>query len=313
MLCHRQGLKRQKTKVDTLKNPNPNKRAWKETRCGCDAELYFKLVDGGMYSVYVFDENHNHHLASTFVKQFLMQNRHLSIAKQNFIMHLGHMRIGATRAFCLVKEMLKNKRDYCKGYVFEYVADEEDTLARLFWADSMSANNDREMFVDVVCFDATYSINNVLVTYQDPAMKAAIAKTFPKSTNRFCMWHIAEKMKAKVGVPLCNLTDFMKNISTAIWSDHIDAADFEEQWKCVIEKYRLEGHNWLSNIYRIRTSWIPVYLKNVHMGKLLRTTSRSESENSFFGRFLHNQMTLVEFYMAFDRGIMDTQKTIDRR
>ncbi|KAL9663694.1 hypothetical protein QQ045_019085 [Rhodiola kirilowii] len=43
------------------------------------------------------------------------------------------------------------------------------------------------------------------------------------------------------------------------------------------------------------------------MGKLLRTTSRSESENSFFGRVLHNQMTLVEFYMAFDRAL-DTQR-----
>ncbi|KAL9678795.1 hypothetical protein QQ045_016646 [Rhodiola kirilowii] len=109
-------------------------------------------------------------------------------------MDLSHMRIEATRAFHLVKEMvggysnigatltdfknfkrdmkafigerdvemivnqLKNKRDSCKGYVFEYVADEEGTLTRLFWADSKSAN-DREMFVDVVSFDATYSTN----------------------------------------------------------------------------------------------------------------------------------------------------------
>ncbi|KAL9671535.1 hypothetical protein QQ045_009104 [Rhodiola kirilowii] len=109
-------------------------------------------------------------------------------------MDLSHMRIGATRAFHLVKEMvggysnigatltdfkifkrdmkafiggrdaemvvnqLKNKRDSWKGYVFESVADEEGTLTRLFWADSKSANG-REMFVDVVSFDATYSVN----------------------------------------------------------------------------------------------------------------------------------------------------------
>ncbi|KAL9677862.1 hypothetical protein QQ045_015698 [Rhodiola kirilowii] len=192
LLCHRQGFKRRKTKVDTQKNPNSNQSNRKETRCGCEAKLYFKLVNGGMYSGNVFDENHNHHLASTFGKQFLMQNRHLSIDKQNFI--LGHMRIGATRVFRLVKEMvggysnigatlidfkifkrdiktfiggcdvemfvnhLKNKRDCFKGYVFEYVADEEGTLTRLFWAYSMSAN-DREIFVDVVSFDATYSTN----------------------------------------------------------------------------------------------------------------------------------------------------------
>ncbi|KAL9686719.1 hypothetical protein QQ045_031112 [Rhodiola kirilowii] len=270
LLCHRQDFKRQKMKVDTLTNPNSKQRKRKETRCGCEARLYFKLVDGGMHSVYVFDENHNHQLASTFGKQFLMQNRHLSIDNQNFIMDLGHLRIGDTRAFHLVKEMvggytiidmkafvggrdaemvdthLKNKRDTCKGYVFEYVADEEGTVTRLFLADSRSAN-DRKMFVDVVSFDATYSTNkynlifvpftgvdnhkcyvtlasglianededsytwllecfrksifhlpSVLVTDQDPTMKATIAKTFPESTHHFCMWHIAEKMKAKV-------------------------------------------------------------------------------------------------------------------
>ncbi|KAL9663271.1 hypothetical protein QQ045_028110 [Rhodiola kirilowii] len=255
LLCHHQGFKRQKTEVDTLKNPNSKQRKRKETRCGCEAKLYFKLVDGGM---------------------------HLSIDKQNFIMDLGHMRIGATRVFHLVKVLvggysnigatltdfkifkrdmkafiggrdaemvvthLKNKRDYCKGYVFEYVADEKGTLTRLFWADSKSVK-DRETFVDVVSFDATYSTNkynlvfvpftgvdnnkrsvtlaiclisnededsytwllecfrksishlpSVLVTDQDAAMKAAIAKIFPESTHRFCMWHIAEKMKAKV-------------------------------------------------------------------------------------------------------------------
>ncbi|KAL9679522.1 hypothetical protein QQ045_017387 [Rhodiola kirilowii] len=193
-------------------------------------------------------------------------------------MDLGHMRIGATRAFHLVKEMVGGysnigatlahfkifKRDMkafiggrdaemvvnhlncCKGYIFEYVADEEGTLTRLFWADLKSAK-DREMFVDVVSFDATYSTNkynlvlvpftgvdnhkcsvtlaisvisnedvdsytwllegfrksifrlpSVLVTDQDPAMKAVIAKIFPESTHHFCMWHIVEKMKAKI-------------------------------------------------------------------------------------------------------------------
>ncbi|KAL9675680.1 hypothetical protein QQ045_003885 [Rhodiola kirilowii] len=117
-------------------------------------------------------------------------------------MDLGHMRIRGTRAFHLVKEMvggysnigatltdfkifkrdmkafiggrdvemvinhLKNKRDCCKGYVFEYVADEEDTLTRLFGADSKSAN-DREMFVDVVSFDATYGTNKALDTQRN--------------------------------------------------------------------------------------------------------------------------------------------------
>ncbi|KAL9690784.1 hypothetical protein QQ045_011194 [Rhodiola kirilowii] len=201
----------------------------------------------------------------------------------------------------MVVKHLKNKRDCCKGYVFEYVADEEGTIWFLYHspvlittsavtlAIGLISNEDVDSYTWLLeCFrKSIFHLPSVLVTDQDLAMKASIAKIFPESTHRFCMWHIAEKMKPNV-----LQTNFMKNISTTIWSDHIHAADFEEQWKCVIEKHGLEGHIWLSNIYRIRTSSILV------------------SENSFFGRVLHNQMTLVEFYMAFDRALDMQRNTI---
>ncbi|KAL9681702.1 hypothetical protein QQ045_013489 [Rhodiola kirilowii] len=60
-------------------------------------------------------------------------------------------------------------------------------------------------------------------------------------------------------------------------------------------------------MYDLRALWIPVFFKDVSMGTLVRTTSRPESENSFFGRFLHSHMTLVEFYMGFDSAI-DAQR-----
>ncbi|KAL9678036.1 hypothetical protein QQ045_015874 [Rhodiola kirilowii] len=43
------------------------------------------------------------------------------------------------------------------------------------------------------------------------------------------------------------------------------------------------------------------------MGALLRTTSRSESENSFFGRYIHRSLTLVEFFFGFNSA-MDLQR-----
>ncbi|KAL9669404.1 hypothetical protein QQ045_006951 [Rhodiola kirilowii] len=39
---------------------------------------------------------------------------------------------------------------------------------------------------------------SVIVTDQDASMKAAIATIFPTSRHRFCMWHITEKLQAKV-------------------------------------------------------------------------------------------------------------------
>ncbi|KAL9666477.1 hypothetical protein QQ045_000810 [Rhodiola kirilowii] len=43
------------------------------------------------------------------------------------------------------------------------------------------------------------------------------------------------------------------------------------------------------------------------MSAFLKTTSRSESENSFFGRYIHRSLTLVEFFFGFNSA-MDLQR-----
>ena len=42
------------------------------------------------------------------------------------------------------------------------------------------------------------SAPKVVVTDQDPAMKLAIAKIFPDTRHRLCMWHIMSKLTTKV-------------------------------------------------------------------------------------------------------------------
>jgi hypothetical protein len=49
--------------------------------------------------------------------------------------------------------------------------------------------------------------------------------------------------------------------------------------------------------------WIPAYFKDTFMARIMRTTSRSESENSFFGNYLNKNLTLVEFWMRFDSAL----------
>ncbi|KAL9677839.1 hypothetical protein QQ045_015675 [Rhodiola kirilowii] len=149
---------------------------------------------------------------------------------------------------------------------------------------------------------------NIIITDQDPTMKAAVAQVFDRSYHRFCMWHIAEKMKAKVG-PLCNVNDFLKKISSVIWGHHNEPSDFEDGWDNVIREYNLENNNWLADMFDKRSSWIPVYSKHVIMGNLLRTTSHSESENSFFRRYIHHYMTFVEFYLGFRTAMKEQRKT----
>ena len=56
-------------------------------------------------------------------------------------------------------------------------------------------------------------------------------------------------------------------------------------------------------MYDLRSMWIPSYFKDIFMAGILRTTSRSESENSFFGHFLNTKLNLVEFWMRFNSAL----------
>ncbi|KAK1391361.1 hypothetical protein POM88_010417 [Heracleum sosnowskyi] len=79
-----------------------------------------------------------------------------------------------------------------------------------------------------------------LITDQCPAMKVAIAETFPDSVvHRYCMWHIMQKFPAKIGAVFCAESEFMKKLNKFVWSSHISVAEFEEGWSSVLKEFEL--------------------------------------------------------------------------
>lgn len=52
-----------------------------------------------------------------------------------------------------------------------------------------------------------------------------------------------------------------------------------------------------------RRSWVPAYFSDIPLSGLLRTTSRSESANSFFSRLIGRKLALVEFWLRFDAAL----------
>ncbi|XP_057432341.1 protein FAR1-RELATED SEQUENCE 5-like [Lotus japonicus] len=146
----------------------------------------------------------------------------------------------------------------------------------------------------------------VIITDQDPAMKVAMDKVFTGSSHRFCMWHILKKLSEKVGASLNDDADFNRRFKSCVWNSE-SPEEFELRWEKVISAYNLEGNGWLSQMYDIRSMWIPAYFRDLFLAGILRTTSRSESENSFFGNFLSKNLSLVEFWMRFDSA-MESQR-----
>ncbi|XP_021750862.1 protein FAR-RED IMPAIRED RESPONSE 1-like [Chenopodium quinoa] len=149
---------------------------------------------------------------------------------------------------------------------------------------------------------------NCMITDQDPAMKIAIRSVFKKTEHRFCMWHIMKKLPDKVEKSIMQEeTGFLKKLCACVWHLEIEPAEFEERWNKVMIEYHLEQHEWLGYMYKIRDKWIPAYFKDVFLGGIMRTTSRSESENNFFCSFINPHVSLVEFYLRYEAAI-DAQR-----
>lgn len=116
----------------------------------------------------------------------------------------------------------------------------------------------------------------------------------------------------QVGTALCSSTDFKRRICDIVWTDQIFSEEFEREWECMINDFELCDNKWLGDMFNMRERWIPAYLHDVLMAGLMRTTSRSESENHFFGKWTSPHLTLVEFLSHYDTAI-EYQRYIERK
>ncbi|XP_022013683.1 protein FAR1-RELATED SEQUENCE 1-like [Helianthus annuus] len=269
-LCTRSGLYKDK-KVDTL-DPNQKERLVrsnfsKRTDCGA---LLCVLFEAGSWKVYKFVKEHNHNLVERPDKHCLPIERQLTQLQKHVIHSISKLNLGPVKALNVMKT--------CFGG-FEDVG-----------ASKVKFKNYKRYSMVVVPFtgidnhhcNVTFSQPKVVVTDQDPAMKKAISA---------------------VGVRLCNSTNFKERICGVVWMDILTLEEFESEWEAVNVEFNLADNNWLSNIFALRESWILAYYRMEEMSGLMRTTSRSESENHFFGQVCNSKDTLVEFMTHYETAI----------
>ncbi|XP_074298410.1 protein FAR1-RELATED SEQUENCE 5-like [Silene latifolia] len=134
-------------------------------------------------------------------------------------------------------------------------------------------------------------------------MKSVVPEVFKESTHRLCMWHIMKKLKEKVSYQLFQDEDFKTRLNRCVWNNQLEPDEFKEQRGKIMTDYQLVEHEWFSDLYDLRKQWIPAYFKDVSMSGLMRVTSRFESENSFFDRFLTPHLTLVEFWVCYESAL----------
>ncbi|GJS29418.1 protein FAR1-related sequence 5 [Tanacetum coccineum] len=124
---------------------------------------------------------------------------------------------------------------------------------------------------------------SMIVTSQDGAMRNAIEVEFVGSKHRLCMWHITQKLPAKICAKIYDETDFKKKFNKIVWNMYIGPEEFEYKCGKLMEEF-----------------------------KLMRPTSRSESENSFFSHFTNSGSTLMNFMNCFETA-MEKQRHVQER
>ncbi|KAF5454271.1 hypothetical protein F2P56_023948, partial [Juglans regia] len=132
-----------------------------------------------------------------------------------------------------------------------------------------------------------------IITDQDRAMKNAIAKVFPESRHRFCLWHILKKVSEKLGSYAAYKSGLKSHLMKCVY-DTQTVEEFEKCWDGLLNTYDLHENVWLKSLYDERQHWVPVFLKEYFWAGM-STTQRSESMNAFFDGYVHAKTNLKEF------------------
>ncbi|KAG7980357.1 hypothetical protein I3843_05G179200 [Carya illinoinensis] len=138
---------------------------------------------------------------------------------------------------------------------------------------------------------------NAIITDQDKAMQLAIARVFPSSRHRFCLWHIMKKLPEKFGSH--SRYDEIKNSLHKCVYDSLSENEFEERWCEMLDTYDLCDNAWLGSLYVDRRFWVPAYVKCTFWAGM-STTQRSEGMNVFFDDYVHSRTTLKQFVEQYD-------------
>ena len=96
---------------------------------------------------------------------------------------------------------------------------------------------------------------------------------------------------------------FKKRFNALVWNSKLDESEFEVGWDAFEVDFDLKEIRWFGDMFKIRRSWVPAYFKYVPMSGLMRTTSRSESENSAFQTNTNGGTSLMIFMNAFENSM----------
>ena len=116
------------------------------------------------------------------------------------------------------------------------------------------------------------------------AMELAIAEVLPGTKHRWCKWHVLRRAKESLGSVYTQNKDFSDELHK-ILDYMLTVEEFEAAWAKLIQKYGLQEHPMLTQIYELRQKWAKPYFAGVFCARMT-STQRSESANHMLKNFV---------------------------
>ncbi|KAL8264144.1 hypothetical protein R6Q59_022274 [Mikania micrantha] len=136
-----------------------------------------------------------------------------------------------------------------------------------------------------------------IIADQDIPIQSSIAQVFPGAHHRFSPWQILAKEHENLGA-LRSMGEFKLEYENCISQSQI-ASEFDSAWDILITKYNLKDNTWLKEMYRMRKSWVPLYIRDTFFAGI----PADGTMKSYFATFLTPQVPLTEFLTCYEKAI----------
>ncbi|GJM85487.1 hypothetical protein PR202_ga01939 [Eleusine coracana subsp. coracana] len=116
-----------------------------------------------------------------------------------------------------------------------------------------------------------------------------------------CLFQIMRRTAERLG-GLSEYRAINKAMQKAVY-DSLTVDDFEEDWnKLITYNNALQNNDWLRSLYEVRSSWVPVFIKDTFWAGM-SATQRNESFIPFFDGYVELKTTLKQFLGKYEMAL----------
>lgn len=133
----------------------------------------------------------------------------------------------------------------------------------------------------------------VMLTDQNTNIKAVIEAVLPGTRHYFCLWYILQKIPKNLEFLSMWHEGFMEEFKNCVFKSWTKE-QFEKRWQKLVDGFSLREVEWMQYLYDDRAYWVPSFARDVSFAGLCKS-SRMESLNSFFDKYVKIETSLTEF------------------